>query len=553
MLWEYARAAADRIESLEDKERVLVVTHHDADGITAGAIASCALGRKKLLHDVKILPQLEDKAIAEILASAEDFGLVWFTDIGSGALSQIKDLKAVITDHHDLDPRFLEERNMEPNPGEMGLDQWADIYSKALEEVSDKITMVNPHVIGESGDDYISGAGTTYLVAKLLDKENIELSALAVVGAVGDMQDKSQGRLGGMNRDIIQDAEEAEVIKASLDLRLYGRMTRPVYSLLAYSREPKIADLYKDRDRIIRIMRSVGIEPKGEGGWKRWYQLEKEEKRALVSVLTGHMITWGMEVEQIKALVGEVYTLVKEEPGTELSDAKEFSTLINSCGRYGYGMVAVNVCLGNRDEWLAKARGLLSDHKSLLQEKLAWLRDNDLVEESKHIQYFHAKFAIPDTITGTVAGMLLGSGKVREDIPIFGMAYTEDQSAVKVSARATESQVMIGLDLSKVMSFAAESVGGTGGGHKISAGAAIPKGKEQEFLGLAEAMVKSMLLGEDMVEFEPVDDEEAGGEGEEGEEDEDQWGDEEEDVWNEEDERVYDEMLHWRDDELGWE
>ena len=70
--------------------------------------------------------------------------------------------------------------------------------------------------------------------------------------------------------------------------------------------------------------------------------------------------------------------------------------------------------------------------------------------------------------------------KANLDKPIIAFANCDE--GVKVSARATQRLVDMGLNLAKAIEIACRKVGGHGGGHKIAAGAVIPKGKEWEFL-----------------------------------------------------------------------
>jgi len=58
----------------------------------------------------------------------------------------------------------------------------------------------------------------------------------------------------------------------------------------------------------------------------------------------------------------------------------------------------------------------------------------------------------------------------------------EDRSLTKVSMRTTERVVEKGIDLQKALSDASSEYGGGGGGHKIAAGAYIPKAAEEEFV-----------------------------------------------------------------------
>ena len=181
-----------------------------------------------------------------------------------------------------------------------------------------------------------------------------------------------------------------------------------------------------------------------------------------------------------------------EVEGTELHDAKEFATLLNSTARYGQYNVGLNVCLGDRDKHLKEARNLLSGHRNNLVEGLQFAKEEG-IERREYLQFYHAKSGIRDTIIGIVTNMLLNSLEVSNDLPLIGFAFKDDDE-VKASARGTQDLVDKGLNLSIAMSTAAKELNGIGGGHKIAAGATIPKGKEEEFLIILEQKLKTQLL-----------------------------------------------------------
>ena len=84
-------------------------------------------------------------------------------------------------------------------------------------------------------------AGTSLLLARALAStpgSNDDLAALAVVGAVGDLQDMARGHLVGINRHILEIGSKAGAISFSRDIKLFGRQTRPVYKMLEYSQDP---------------------------------------------------------------------------------------------------------------------------------------------------------------------------------------------------------------------------------------------------------------------------------------------------------------------------
>ena len=62
------------------------------------------------------------------------------------------------------------------------------------------------------------------------------------------------------------------------------------------------------------------------------------------------------------------------------------------------------------------------------------------------------------------------------------IALSAEGGGVGISSRGTPTLVEQGLDLAAGMQQAALTVGGSGGGHPIAAGADIPPGKDKAFL-----------------------------------------------------------------------
>ncbi len=442
-------------ETLKKHKKVKIVSHIDADGITAGSIASMCLKREGIEHSVDFVKQLDENVIDKL--RNENTELVWFTDLGSGMIDKLEGLNAVITDHHKI-------QNMQ----------------KANNHL-------NPHLFGKNGAVDISGAGLTYLVAKNMNSKNIDLSALAIIGAAGDMQDSEYGKLIGTNREILQDGRNSGVLDYNINIRFFGRETKPVFKLLQYANDPVIPGLTGREENCIKFLQNLDINMKDEERWRKWIDLNKEEKRKIVSKIVFTLLSKGFGSKNAKRVLGEVYILTKEMLGTELHDAKEFATLLNSCGRYNKTEIGYNVCLGNRDEYLQRARTLLQGHRRTLVDALQFV-NNLGITKREYIQYFHAKDNINEKIVGIVAGMLI---PYADKLPLIAFANSED--GVKVSARTDRMLIEKGLDLSVVMNQAAEKVGGIGGGHNVAAGATIPKNSEEEFLNEAERIVNEQI------------------------------------------------------------
>jgi single-stranded-DNA-specific exonuclease len=458
-------------EHLLAQDEVLVVSHIDADGLTSAAIATQALRRAGLTTETAFSDQLNDDEIARI--GATDHDTVLFTDFGSGQLSTIRDhedqgaFTPVIADHH----------------------QPAD---------ADTTYHLNPLLEGIDGASELSGAGAAYVLARALGErlgsdtggDMRDLAALAVVGAVGDMQ-ASGGELVGANTAIAGEGVDAGVLRTGTDLTLYGKQTRPLPKLLEYASDLDVPGITSDEAGAISFLDGLGLDLKGEGEWRTWADLNPGERQTLVSALIQRAVQRGVPADRIDGLVGTAYELTEEPEGTELRDASEFSTLLNATARYDRPDVGLGVCLGNRDEALDRARRLLGNHRRNLSEGLAFVRERGVTRED-HLQWFDAGAEIRETIVGIVAGMAVGVDGVDPDRPILAFAET-DETDLKVSSRGTPTLVRRGLDLSTVMHESAAAVDGEGGGHDVAAGATIPDGSRRAFLDRADAIVGDQL------------------------------------------------------------
>ena len=467
-----AKKIAERI--LREKD-VLVVSHIDADGITSAGIASKALENANIKHEIMFLKQLDTGSLKII--RDKNPSLVWFTDLGSGMAHEMHGLSSVITDHHSPSNMILNV----PKEMRKTLTEFFDELNK------NEILQLNPHYFGKDGGVDISGAGLTYLVAREMGQKNVYLSQYAIVGAIGDMQDYSFLKLTGTNRYILKEAEEFGLINTLVDARFFGRETRPIHKMLEYASDPIIPGITGDESGALNFLNSLNISLKEGEKWRRWVDLTKEEKRKILSQIAINLLKMGYGSTLVSRLIGEVYILPNEMEGSYLRDAKEFATLLNACGRYGNANVGLEIVRGDRSENLKKAVNLLLRHRKVLVDGIDYLRDIGIIKLDD-IQYFNAGSHIPDTVVGTIAAMALSSEIADANLPIIGFVENEN-GMIKVSGRASRNLVNSGLDLSKLISKAAVSVGGYGGGHNIAAGASIPRGTEEKFL---EIMIQQL-------------------------------------------------------------
>jgi RecJ-like exonuclease len=356
---------------------------------------------------------------------------------------------------------------------------------------------VNPHECGFDATYEISGAGVSYLVSRHLGGSNEDLAALAVVGALGDIQDRGkQHDFVGLNKEIIvEDAIAAGVIDRSIDLRIFGRETRPIHIALQYTSDPYIPGISNNAEGALNFLADLEIDLREDDDWRTIASLSKEEKRKLNSSLVTYMLKQNIPPREAQSLIGVVFTLIQEQKGSYLRDARMFSTLLNSTGRSNQGSIGVAVCMGDRGALLRKAETILKEYREQLALGLQWLTDDqEAVKKLQLIQTFHAEGRVPDTIVGSIAGMALNARMIDWTKPIIAFVYSRD-GRVKVSGRTTRKIVEAGADLGAAMSQAAEEIGSgsAGGGHNIAAGATIPRGQEERFLKIIERILRKQM------------------------------------------------------------
>ncbi|MFD1513949.1 single-stranded-DNA-specific exonuclease RecJ [Halomarina rubra] len=481
-LADHAAACADRLLAAEE---VLLASHIDADGLTSAAVAATGLERAGIEFETVFKKQLDAHEIATIAAT--DYDTVLFTDFGSGQLDDIArheregDFTPVIADHHK--PAAVPDSQSGSSQTSSGPPE-TEFH-------------LNPLLFGIDGASELSGAGAAYVLARELGKAttddpeaNTDLAALAVVGAVGDMQ-ASGGELHGANAGIVAEGVAAEVLGEATDLALYGRQTRPLPKLLEYSSDVYIPGISNSQSGAVGFLSDLDVDLKSGGEWRTWVDLTADERQTVASALVRRAIQRGVPAHKIDGLVATTYTLLDEPEGTELRDASEFSTLLNATARYERADVGLAVCLGDRDGALDRARDLLTNHRRNLSEGLRWVQNEGVTRED-HVQWFDAGTHIRETIVGIVAGMAVGSDGVDREVPILAFASKNDEET-KVSARGTHALVRAGLDLSAVMGEASAAVGGKGGGHDVAAGATIPAGQERAFVECADDIVGEQL------------------------------------------------------------
>jgi len=446
-------------DCIKSKKSIFVTTHIDCDGLTSGSIITKALIRAGAKCTVRTSKEFSKKVVESFKTDSRDFHVV--TDLGGGFAKELNETLGdnwIILDHHQIPEEELDNQNV-----------------------------INAWRYGIDGGVEICAGGMAYLASMALDEKNSDLSAIAVVSALGDRQDQGERKsFTGKNFEIANTAKDLGLVDIDLDLLLVGRETRPLPDALAFTSQPFIEGLTWNRDACLALLNSSGIQLKDGGRWRVPAELNEEEKRLVIESIT--KFTSGKNATEIMSeLIGYTYTFPREDKRSFLRDGREFSTMLNSCGRINRSGVGIAVCMGDRNKILRESETILTEYRKRIRECMNILSNERWrISESETCVMVNGEDIVPETMTGTISSLIAGSPKNAGKIVI--LRTKGEENTIKFSSRKSFS-CKSDINLSELMRTGAEKFDGIGGGHDAAAGAKITKDKLDEFLNYLEVNV----------------------------------------------------------------
>ena len=475
-------------KEVRESKRVFAFSHIDADGISALAIISLMLEREEKEFEWKNVHQINSESILQIEEDVRKYkpDLVIFSDFGTGQMSLVQQhivgiegVKSVIVLDHHLPPEGIEKSTKENTP------------SKLIE--------VNPHQHGMSGSYDLSGAGTAFLLAVFVSPNNVDLSELAIVGATGDLQDYYGRGFVGLNKEIVELGEDSGFLEVMRDLTFFGIHTRPLPYLLQYATDPYLPGLTGAQEACYAFYQDLDIDMRSGDEWRVWVDLESSEKQRAIQGIIQVVLEHYNNPKVAQGIIGDTIVLSQRPPKTEMRSAKEFSTLLNACGRNKRPEVGVRVCMRNPEAFI-EGKTLLQQHRQNLASALRRLEQDGYTEMQG--MYVVNDPQTPDTIVGIVIGMAQGSMIIPIDRPVIGISTntTDDSPLAKLSGRAHKRLIERGVNLKEVFVEVAdilnekhETLIAEAGGHPMAAGAFIQKAHLDEFLNLTSSRLAKRL------------------------------------------------------------
>jgi single-stranded-DNA-specific exonuclease len=458
-IFQSLKTFCDKIEFMvENEKEIIIISHLDADGIASASIISSALARVGAKCTVRTVSDITQNILEQMRSENHDFYII--TDLGAGMANQFHralDNRWVVIDHHQIPE----------------------------EEISrdDNNQILNAWKYGIDGGKEISAGGMAYMLATTLDRKNKDLSPIAIVSALADRQDQGDKKsLFGLNSEIVKTAESLKLISINLDLLFTGRETRPIHETLAYTAFPYIEGLTWNAEACHALIKNAGIKMKKNGRWRVLSEISQDEKSIILDAIAKFVVNSSKneEVNVIDNLIGYTYTLVNEDQRSQLRDAREFSTMLNACGRIRKAGIGIGICMGDRNALLEEGEKIVTKYRTTLRNSISSIFAEKwrMIDNGKSV-FINGEGLLAEDMLGAVSSLLSGSPSLGSRL-VFVRTLTKDGS-YKFSARKSLGSTSTS-NLGLIMTYCSELVGGSGGGHSPAAGCRIPPTRLEEFL-----------------------------------------------------------------------
>jgi single-stranded-DNA-specific exonuclease len=442
---EACKKAVALLLSHPSSSRIRVISHYDADGISAAGVLCTALYRAGFEFHATLMRNPFTKGFDRL--KNENNELIIFSDMGSGQIETIEQIncKAIILDHHQ--------------------------YLTA--QTSKNIVQINSNLLGADGNYEASGATLSYAFATELDPANEDLAPLALAGATGDKQ--FIGGVRGLNKQILDTALQKGILTEQMSIKLYGET---IADALFFSIDPYYSGLSGNRDAIETMLEKLNIEKSTS-----LQDIDQQKMMRIHSLLLFRLIKTGCQPNILDMTIRKRYTA---PAGWEL---ERFADLLDACGKNGYRSLGLAICLGDRTTW-KDAYFVEKEYKQKILDGLQLLEHGG-IHEARKMRYFYSDSS---SLGGVIAGIAMNY-VLDEKKPLFSLARKENDNEIHVSCRGNQKLVEQGLDLGSAMKIIAAELGGYGGGHKIAAGATIAFDKEKEFLEKVDTILVQQMKG----------------------------------------------------------
>ncbi len=434
---EFFKILKDGARRILENDRVRVLVHNDGDGASSAILLCTALRRKGVKFDLSFIKSLDPENFRRKIQESPDMFTI-IADAGSDQAQYIPEFdNIVILDHHFF--KRVEFRGLNINARDYGVD----------------------------GTREACGATMSFLMDLAMDEKNSDLLPFMISGSIADKQDI--GGFRGLNSTLIEHYGKSLNVKHSLNLE-----GDTLQDALTFSVDPFIYGLSGDPEKVKSTLIGIGIDPA-----TTLKSITDPDSKKLFELLALRLLERGVSSESIKYLESDIIHF--DSLGFS---SKELATIIDGNAKIGENGIPIAYFLGD-----VSMKELMLNNWRIYKSKLMEYSYRVFKEifEEKNVRYFYAP---EQEMTGAISGILT-LYVLKQDKPLVGFNVGENDT--KVSSRAARPLVVRGLNLSEVMKESAAQVGGSGGGHDIAAGAIIPRGKEKQFIEIANNIINGQI------------------------------------------------------------
>ncbi|MEM3395854.1 MAG: DHH family phosphoesterase [Thermoplasmata archaeon] len=447
---------------------VRVYSHYDADGIASAGILAKTLYRFGKNFQVTCRKNLDTEFFATL--QKEKNKLLIVADMGTNQAFQIKEHVnyLIILDHHEPSKEIKEwHRSQSAEPerekGKLLIDEKRSLEAR-------NIVLLNSHLYGIDGTKEACASTMCFLFSIFCNPGNWDLLPFAVAGCEGDRQN-SGGKFYGLNQVIVENGIANGIIDKRKTFSFDGET---VYEALSTTNDPFFKMFVEDPKKIDTVLGLLAIPPS-----TKIKELTPEQIKKLNSYLTLYFLKENVDLTAVLTLCQDDYFMKNNVR------AKTLANYLNACGRTGKQELAIGLFF-EFDRYAESCAAVRNAYREKVRKYLLTLLKEG-TQKGEAIQYTWVE---EGEFAGAIGGLAL-TFFLEKTKPVF--VLSRKGKVVSISARALDSMVKAGLNLAECCRVAAEKCGGRGGGHNIAAGAEVPEGKEEEFLKLADEIVKEQL------------------------------------------------------------
>jgi|Deesub1362A_J573_1020465.scaffolds.fasta_scaffold00139_4 single-stranded DNA-specific DHH superfamily exonuclease len=360
------RLSREAAEKILKSEGVRIITHNDADGLSAGALLAFSLTKVGIPFHLTVIPRLTKQVVID----KGDYELLVFCDMGS-----------------TFSDKDYEEMGVNPE-NVIVLDHHLPTTTHST------FFMVNPHLVGVDGAFELCASGVVYHVVKNMVEGDVLLE-LAVSGMIGDKQ-----AFKGPNRKIIEEGVLKEVFELKMGLIL---PERPLKEIFESAIEPYLPDA-------LDVLEKMGITDKKPSELS---ELGLERKVANVIALVAIK---NPNPRAVSYVIGEVVKSRGRDPYL-------LSSILDATGKMEKPSVGIGLAMGD-DSCLEEGLRILRSYERKVKEGLE--RVLDAMDEEMFLRYAIVENL---NFTGAVAGVITRYC-LPPDKPFFILSVRDDEVRV---------------------------------------------------------------------------------------------------------------------------